>query len=77
MLEMTATILTSSVIKELLDGKNEFEVEVGLSVRDTLLKMNINPELVALVIVAGEQRSKDYIIQENDIVKVMAIIGGG
>ncbi|MFH2038255.1 MAG: hypothetical protein ABIJ65_02350 [Chloroflexota bacterium] len=74
---MTATILTSSVIKELLDGKNEFEVEVGLSVRDTLLKLNINPELVALVIVAGEQRSKDYIIQENDIVKVMAIIGGG
>jgi len=74
---MTATILTSSVLKELLDGKNEYEVEAGYSVRDTLLKLNINPELVALVIVAGVQRSKDYIIQEKDVLKVMAIIGGG
>ncbi len=74
---MTATIRTSSVLKELLDGKNEFKVEAGSSVRETLLRLNIKPELVALVIVAGEQKSKDYIIQENDVIKVMAIIGGG
>ena len=74
---MTATIRTSSVLTELLDGNNEFEVEAGSSVRETLLKLNIKPELVALVIVAGEQKSKDYIIQENDVIKVMAIIGGG
>ncbi len=74
---MTATIRTSSVLKELLDGKNEFKVEAGSSIRETLLRLNIKPELVALVIVAGEQKSKDYIIQENDVIKVMAIIGGG
>ena len=74
---MTAIIRTSSALQTSLDGKVEFEVEAGLSVRESLLKINIKPELIALVIVAGEQKSKDYIIQEKDVVKVMAIIGGG
>jgi sulfur carrier protein ThiS len=74
---MTATIRTSSGVKSYLDGPDEFEVEAGHTVRETLLSLNIKPELIALVIVAGEHRSKDYIIQDNDIVKVMAIIGGG
>jgi len=74
---MTATIKTSSGLKSYLDGKDEFEVEAGRSVLETLISLNIKPELIALVIVAGEQRSKDYVIQEKDVVKVMAIIGGG
>ena len=74
---MTATIRTSSALKAYQDGKDEFEVEAGRTVRETLLGLNIKPELIALVIVAGEQRSKDYIIQDKDLVKVMAIIGGG
>jgi len=74
---MTATIRTSSALRDFLDGKDEFEVEAGHTVRETLLSLNIKPELIALVIVAGEQRSKDYVIQEKDEVKVMAIIGGG
>jgi sulfur carrier protein ThiS len=74
---MTATIQTSSGLKSYLDGKDEFKVEAGRTVLDTLISLNIKPELIALVIVSGEQRSKNYIIQENDIVKVMAIIGGG
>lgn len=74
---MTAIIRTSSAFKSFLNGKDEFEVEAGLTVRETLLVLNIKPELIALVIVDSEQKSKDYVIQENDIVKVMAIIGGG
>lgn len=64
-------------MKVYLGGKDEFEVEAGRSVYDTLISLNIKPEIIALVIVAGEQRSKDYIIQEDDVIKVMAIIGGG
>lgn len=74
---MTAIIQTSSGLKSYLEGKDEFEVEAGRSVLDTLIGLNIKPELIALVIVAGEQKTKDYVIQENDLVKVMAIIGGG
>jgi len=74
---MTAIIQTSSGLKSYLDGKGEFEVIAGRTVFDTLVDLNIKPELIALVVVAGEQKSKDYVIQENDIVKVMAVIGGG
>ena len=41
---------------------------VGQSAKHCL-SLNIKPELIALVIVAGEQRSKDYIIQDKDIGK--------
>lgn len=74
---MTAVIKTSSALKVDLDGKDEFVVEAGRSVLETLVSLNIKPELIALVVVAGEHRSKDYIIQDNDFVKVLAIIGGG
>lgn len=74
---MTAIIRTSSAFKSFLEGKDEFEVEAGQTVRETLVRLNIKPELIALVIVAGEQKTKDYIIQDNDVIKVMAIIGGG
>jgi sulfur carrier protein ThiS len=60
-----------------LDGKDEAEVEAGRTVRETLISLNIKPELIALIVVDGEQKTKDYIIQDGDLVKVLAVIGGG
>ena len=60
-----------------LDGKEEAEVEAGRTVRETLISLNIKPELIALIVVDGEQKTKDYIIQDGDLVKVLAVIGGG
>jgi sulfur carrier protein ThiS len=81
---MTATIRLGASLKVLLGGKGEFTIEPGRSVRETLVSLNIKPELVALVSVnspnsgAGdEQQSKDYVIQEGDVIRVLAIIGGG
>jgi sulfur carrier protein ThiS len=74
---MTAIIRTTSALKVYLDGKDEFEVEAGHSVRETLVSLNIKPELIALVVVDGEQKTKDYIILDGDVVKVLAVIGGG
>jgi sulfur carrier protein ThiS len=58
-------------------GKTEVQVEAGRSVRETLAALGIVPEVVALVVVNEEQRSKDYVIQEGDVVRVLAVIGGG
>jgi sulfur carrier protein ThiS len=55
----------------------ETSVEAGLSVRETLKLMGINPDLVAGVFVNEELQTKDYILQDGDIVKLLAIIGGG
>jgi len=74
---MTAIIRPTSALKIFLNGKEEAVVESGRTVRDTLISLNIKPELIALVVVSGEQKSKDYVIQDGDVVKVLAIIGGG
>ncbi len=74
---MTATLRLGASLKVLLGGKDEFTVEPGRSVRDTLTSLGIKPELVAMVSINEEQRSKDYVIQEGDVIRVLAVIGGG
>ncbi len=74
---MPATIRPSGALRDVVGGQAEIQVEVGRSVRDTLAALGIVPEVVALVVVNEEQRSKDYVIKEGDIVRVLAVIGGG
>jgi sulfur carrier protein ThiS len=42
-----------------------------------LTSLGINPDLVAGVFVNDEQQTKDYVLQDGDIVKLLAVIGGG
>jgi sulfur carrier protein ThiS len=74
---MTATIRPLGMLKDYLGELNETTVEAGISVRQTLGLIGINPDLVAGVFVNGEQQSKDYVLQDGDIVKLLAVIGGG
>jgi sulfur carrier protein ThiS len=74
---MSAKLRPIGHLKSLVNGQNELEVESGSTVRATLEKAGIRSELVALVMVNDEQRDKDYVVQEGDVVKVMAVIGGG
>jgi len=79
-----ATLRPSGALKSYISGKTEITVEAGHTVRETLSALNIPPEVVALVVVNPrttgvneEQQSKDYVIQEGDVVRVLAVIGGG
>ncbi len=74
---MTATIKPLGMLKSYIGDLKETSVEAGLSVRETLAQIGINPDLVAGVFVNEEQQAKDYIIQDGDIVKLLAVIGGG
>jgi sulfur carrier protein ThiS len=74
---MPATIRPSGALRDVVGGLAEIHVEAGRTVRDTLAALGIVPEVVALVVVNEEQRSKDYVIKEGDIVRVLAVIGGG
>jgi sulfur carrier protein ThiS len=65
------------MLKSYIGGQKEASVESGFSVRESLAALGINPELVAGVFVNDEQQSKDYILKDGDIVKVLAVIGGG
>ncbi|MBE3067016.1 MAG: MoaD/ThiS family protein [Chloroflexi bacterium] len=74
---MPATLRPSGALRELVGGLAEVQVEAGRTVRETLAALGIVPEVVALVVVNEEQRSKDYVIQEGDVIRVLAVIGGG
>jgi sulfur carrier protein ThiS len=74
---MSATIQPLGMLKDYLGEFTEATVEPGISVRDALKIIGINPDLVAGVFVNEEQQSKDYILLDGDIVKLLAVIGGG
>jgi len=74
---MSATIRIGASLKNLIGSKDEFSVEPGRKVREIILSLGINPDLVAMVSVNDKMQTKDYIIQEGDIVRLLAIIGGG
>jgi len=74
---MPAKLRPIGHLKSLVNGQEELEVESGSTVRATLEKAGIRSELVALVMVNDEQRDKDYVLQEGDVLRVLAVIGGG
>ncbi len=74
---MTATIRPLGMLKDYIGQLKETSVPSGVSVRDALIQVGINPDLVAGVFVNDEQQTKDYILQDGDSVKLLAVIGGG
>jgi sulfur carrier protein ThiS len=74
---MAATIRPLGMLKTYIGNVKETRVVAGLSVRETLLQLGINPDLVAGVFVNDEQQTKDYIVQDGDTIKLLAVIGGG
>ena len=74
---MSATFRPVGILKSYIGGQNEVVVETGRTVRETMLSFNMPPEIAALVMVNNEQQSKNYVLQEGDIVKLIAVIGGG
>jgi sulfur carrier protein ThiS len=74
---MSAIIRPLGMLKSYVGNQKEVAVEAGHSVRDTLASLGINPDLVAGVFTNDEQQSKDYILKDGDIIKVLAVIGGG
>jgi sulfur carrier protein ThiS len=74
---MPATMIPVGPLKNYTHGLAELSVEPGSTVRQTLKDAHIPPELVALVMVNGEQQNKDYVVAEGDVVKVIAVLGGG
>jgi len=74
---MSATLRPVGVLKTYIDNKAEVSVEAGQTLRATLVRLGMPPEIVALVLVNDAQQPKDYVLQDGDMVKLIAVIGGG
>jgi sulfur carrier protein ThiS len=61
---------------EVIYRDKTWEVEGGATVRDTLLKLGINPESV-LVVRDGKLINEATIVRKDDSLKVLAVISGG
>ncbi len=62
-------------VKLILRGK-EYDVKSGMTLRDSLLKIDLLPEAV-LATRDGEMITEDEILQEGEEIKLIAVISGG
>ena len=74
---MTATIHPYGILKSYINNQNTTAVPAGQTIRQAMLSFGMPPEVVALVLVNDEQQAKDYLIQDGDYIKLIAVIGGG
>jgi sulfur carrier protein ThiS len=74
---MSALIKPIGMLKSYIGGQAEIAVEAGRTVREALAALGMPPEIVALVLVNDERQSKDYFLQDGDVVKLAAVVGGG
>ena len=61
---------------KLILRKQEFEVKHGMTVRDALQKIDLEPDSV-LATRDGELLTDDEILLENDVIKLIPVISGG
>ena len=74
---MSVCIRPMGQLKSLLNDQPEITAEAGHTIREILVMLQIKPELVAGVIVNGVMQSKDYTLQEADVVKLFSVMSGG
>jgi len=65
-------------LKGMVNDQTEITVPSGISIREALVLIKVPSELVALVVINGiHTTDKDTILKDGDVVKLMAVIGGG
>ena len=74
---MSARIRPIGTLKSYIGGQTEVAVDAGRTVRETMTTLGIPPEIIALVLANDAQQPKDYVLQDGDVVKLIAVIGGG
>jgi sulfur carrier protein ThiS len=74
---MTALISPIGILKNYIGGQNQVTVDAGRTVREAIAALGMPPEIVALVMVNEDPQPKDYVLLEGDVVKLIAVIGGG
>ena len=74
---MPAHIKPTGALKNYTGGQTEVDAEAGRTVREAITALGIPPEIVAMVLVNDAQQPKDYILQDEDVVRLIMVVGGG
>jgi sulfur carrier protein ThiS len=62
-------------VKLILRGQ-EYDVKAGMTLRHSLLKVDLQPEAV-LATRQGEMITEDEILREGEVIQLVAVISGG
>jgi sulfur carrier protein ThiS len=62
-------------VKIILRNK-EHEVKPGMTLRHSLLRIDVNPESV-LAVRQGQMITEEEILQDGDVIKLVSVISGG
>lgn len=65
------------LLKKYGPEKVSIHIEPGQTVSDAILSLGVDPDLVAIVMVNGRQRSKAELLEPGDKVKLLPMVGGG
>ncbi len=75
---MSITIRPAGLLRTYVNEQSSLTLDCeGLTVRECLVQVKIPSELVALVMVNGNLRDKDYVIQDQDVIQLLPLVGGG
>ena len=74
---MSVTIHLVGQLKSIFNNQSTINVDAGQTVREFLIAAQVMPEMVAGVVINGDLQSKDYILQDEDDVKLIAVMSGG
>lgn len=61
---------------KLVHRHQEWKVKAGMTVRDAILKVELNPEAI-LAVRNGQLINEDTKIQDGDTIKLIAVVSGG
>lgn len=74
---MGVVLIPVGFLKEYTAGQERLELAAGPTVAEMLKAVGIPSALVAGVVRGGELVSKDYLPQEGETIKLIAVMGGG
>jgi sulfur carrier protein ThiS len=74
---MAVTVIPVGPLRQYVEDRPALQMEAGRTVTEILQEFNIPKELVAIVMVNDTYRPKSYRVQDNDLVKLIPLLGGG
>ena len=74
---MSATVIPVGPLRQYVEDRPALEVQVGRSISEILQELDIPKAMVAIVMVNDAYRPKSYRVQDNDLVKLIPLLGGG
>ena len=76
---MGVQLIFLGLLKRYAGGHSVLTVEdaPGKSIIQLLAELSIPPALVGMALVNGCQRTKDYVLRDGDVVKLVPPISGG